>query len=119
MVRVMGAGLASTAGLIKISVPAPVTSESPEKPVVTADSAVGAGETGTPPPKTWKFVKNFGVADVILFEDGTTYTFRAIKRNDGPGYLANSYLNTSDKKLAANLRKAARNKSLGVVEVTA
>jgi hypothetical protein len=77
----------------------------------------GAGSKGAPPtPPKFKFVKNFGVADVIKFADGTKFQFRMIRRNTG-GYQPNSFAVTDDEKLAGNLREASKNKALGIVEV--
>jgi hypothetical protein len=79
----------------------------------------GVGTEGTPPVTvpTFEFVKNFGVADVIVFADKTTFSFRIIERNSG-GYAPNSFVKTTDAKLAANLREAAKNSALGIVEIT-
>lgn len=78
----------------------------------------GAGSKGAPPVllKKWKFVKNFGVANVIRFEDKSSFQFRKINRNTG-GYQSNSFVETSDEKLANNLRAASKNKALGIAEV--
>lgn len=77
----------------------------------------GAGSKGAPPvlPK-YKFVKNFGVADVIKFKDDTTFQFRKISRNTG-GFQSNSFVETNDEKLAENLLAASENPSLGIVQV--
>jgi hypothetical protein len=86
-------------------------------PPVTPDPA-------TPPvpaaaPKQWKFVKLFGVADVIRMPDGSKFQFRAILRNDGDGYLTNSFVITEDEKFANGLRKVAgRIPALGIKEVS-
>ena len=87
-----------------------VTAEAKEN----RDGARGEGALPTPP--RFKFVKNFGVGDVLRFEDGTTFSFRKIQRNTG-GYASNSFVITDDEKLAQNLREASRNKALGIVEV--
>src|SRR5580704_12324681 len=74
----------------------------------------GEGSKGSPPvlPK-YKFVKNFGVADVIKFPDKTTFQFRKISRNTG-GFQHNSFVETNDEKLAENLRAASKNAALGI-----
>jgi hypothetical protein len=78
----------------------------------------GARSKGAPPaPFKFHFVKLFGVADVIRFEDGSKFKFRLISRNGNKGYAPNSFLKTNDEKLAANLREAAKNKSRGIVEI--
>lgn len=78
----------------------------------------GAGSKGAPPaPLKFHFVKNFGVADVLKFTDGTKFSFRRIQRNKGGGYAPNSFLKTDDEKLAANLREAAKNPARGIVEI--
>lgn len=69
-----------------------------------------------PVPPKYKFVKNFGVANVLRFEDGTTFQFRKIERNTG-GFQSNSFVETNDEKLAENLRAASKNKALGVMQV--
>lgn len=90
----------------------------------------GVGNQGSPsvlppvvqqaaqPVKVWKFVKNFGPADLVKFPDGTNFSFRLIKLNDGSGYAQNSYVTTSDIALANNLRAASKNPALGIVETT-
>jgi hypothetical protein len=79
-----------------------------------------AAESSAPAPvaQRWKFVKNFGVADVFKFKDGTSFTFRQINRNTDFGIHPNSFIVTSDEKLAGNLRELAQNPHTGVVEVT-
>ena len=78
----------------------------------------GARGKGAPPaPFKFHFVKLFGVADVIRFEDGSKFKFRLISRNGNKGYAPNSFLKTDDEKLAENLRVAAKNKSRGIVEI--
>jgi len=78
----------------------------------------GARGKGAPPSLgKFHFVKLFGVADVLRFEDGTKFKFRLISRNGNQGYAPNSFLKTDDEKLAANLREAAKNKSRGIVEI--
>lgn len=78
----------------------------------------GTREKGVPPIllKKYKFVKNFGVSDVLKFEDGSTFQFRKISRNTG-GYQSNSFVETDDEKLASNLRAASANKATGIVQV--
>lgn len=92
-----------------------------ERVAVTGDAkgiAGGVGVKGTPPvPPKFHFVKLFGVADVLRFKDGTKFTFRLIERNNGGGYAPNSFLKTDDEKLSENLREAAKNKALGIVEI--
>lgn len=78
----------------------------------------GAATEPTTPAKQWKFVKNFGVADVLSFPDGTSYTFPQRVRNNDFGLHTNSYLVTSDEKLANNLREFSKNPYSGVVEVS-
>jgi hypothetical protein len=79
----------------------------------------GAGSKGAPltPQFKFHFVKLFGVGDQIKFEDGTTFKFRLIERNNGAGYAPNSFVKTNDEMLADNLREAARNKALGIREI--
>lgn len=84
---------------------------------VNNPSAAKAGEKPVPPKARWRFVKNFGPADVIRFRDGSTFQFRLIKRNDGSGYQAGSQVDTDNEGLARKLREAAKNSALGLVEV--
>ena len=77
----------------------------------------GAGSKGAPPSLKFHFVKLFGVADVLKFADGTTYSFRKILRNNNQGFARNSFVKTDDEKLTANLREAAKNKAWGIVEI--
>lgn len=67
--------------------------------------------------KKYHFVKRFTPADVITFKDGTSYTFPLIMRNDTGGFSPGSELKTNDEKLAKNLREAAKNPHLGLVEI--
>ncbi len=92
-----------------------------EVPVETVPPVVEAPKAAEPakPVTKWKFVKNFGVADVLTFKDGTDFQFRAIQRNDGFGYMTNSFVVTEDKILADNLREFAKNRHSGVIEVPA
>jgi hypothetical protein len=64
-----------------------------------------------------KFVKLDSVAQKLRFRDGSTFQFRLIKRNDGNGYMSNSFVVTDDETLINNLKEAALNKASGVVEV--
>lgn len=88
--------------------------------VATAKGVVaanGAGEKGAPSAaKSWKFVKYFCPAETLLFPDGTTFKFRLIELNTG-GYSSMSNLETTDEKLANNLREAAKNPCSGVKEI--
>lgn len=77
-----------------------------------------AGEKPAARKARYRFVKNFGPADVIRFRDGSKFRFRLIKRNDGSGYLPGAQVDTDDESLAQKLREAAKNPALGLVEVT-
>jgi hypothetical protein len=69
------------------------------------------------PVKRWRFVKLHGVVQEIQLRDGSKFKFRLIQLNDGSGYSSTSEVTTSDEKLASNLRDAAKNPHLGIVEV--
>lgn len=110
--------------------------DTPEKQVLKPDEAlqkVNAGPVTDPvseQPTTeapevkptskkprWKFVKRFGVADKLVFPDGSEFKFRLIRLNDGSGYCSSSEVITEDEKLAENLREIAKTPETGVVEV--
>jgi hypothetical protein len=78
-----------------------------------------AAEAAPVPGQSWKFAKVFGIGDTLVFPDKSTFQFRAIKRNDGNGFMPNSTVVTTDETLANNLRAAAQNKATGVIEITA
>lgn len=95
----------------------------PEAPAATDTVQVAppARPDGQPlvptPPKQYKFVKLFCVAEELMFKDGSTFTFRLIMRNDGTGYAGSSFEVTTDETLANNLRETAKNPVHGVTEV--
>jgi len=83
-------------------------------------ASLAKAQTGgkpAPPKARWKFVKNFGAAEVIRFRDGSTFQFRLVRRNDGSGYQPSAQVETGDKILAQKLREAAKAPGLGLVEV--
>lgn len=93
----------------------------PAAAIKAADDAKGitgaVGSKGAAPTLSkFKFVKNFGVADLIKFADGTTFKFRLIDRNTG-GFQPNSFVETDDEKLASNLHAASKNRALGIVQI--
>lgn len=77
------------------------------------DVNTGASGKGVP---VFRFQKNFCPAEQIKFSDGTSYTFRLIELNTG-GYSPMSRMETTDEKLANNLREAAKNPCSGIQEI--
>jgi hypothetical protein len=67
--------------------------------------------------KKVKFAKRFTVADVFTLPDGSLFSFRKIKRNDGSGFAPSSEHETDDEVLIEILREAAKNPATGVVEI--
>lgn len=67
--------------------------------------------------QTWKFVKRHTPGQTLRFKDGTEYMFPWIRKNDGSGYLSSSVMETSDPKLAENLRGAVKAGCFGVIEL--
>jgi hypothetical protein len=96
------------------AVEAPAEIVSPD-PVKTDEGKDAKGA----PKSAVKFVKNFCVADVFKFKDGTEFSFRQINRSTDFGVHPNSFVVTEDEKLIENLRQAAKNPYAGIVEVTA
>jgi len=94
--------------------PAPVAAPAP----VLSDAAVrlNAALAKANKPLKYRFIKRFTPADVIKFADGSEFTFPLILRNTG-GYAPSSEFKTDDEKLANNLRDAAKNPHLGLVEI--
>ncbi len=76
----------------------------------SATTPAKAGDEGAAsPPKsnvpTWRFAKLWGVAEILRFKDGTTYTFPLIRRNSQSGYSPTSSAFITDETLAKNLRE--------------
>lgn len=84
--------------------------------VIASQANASAAPASSVP--SWKFAKVFGVADVLVFADKTTFQFRKIERNDGNGFLPNSIVVTTDEVLANNLRAATKIRESGVMELT-
>ena len=95
-----------------------------EKPVVSVAVALKRraekSAHATPPESSkarWRFIKLFGVRDVIRFRDGGEFTFRPIRRNDEAGFLPTTQVDVESESLAQRLREASKNPALGLVEV--
>lgn len=56
----------------------------------------------------FRFAKLWAVTEPLKFRDGTEFKFRPIRRNNMPGYSPTSSLETTDEKLAENLRELAK-----------
>ncbi len=99
----------------------PAKTESPveAQKQVPQQSAENIAQSLPPKAKKWKFIKNYGVAQELKFKDGSSFTFRLIERNDGSGYMTNSFVVTEDETLAKNLRELGKNPHSAVVEVSA
>lgn len=69
------------------------------------------------PKPSWKFVKLYGVSELLTFRDGSEFKFRLIRLNDRGGYSPTSEVVTDDETLAKNLRAAEKRGRHGVVEV--
>jgi len=65
----------------------------------------------------FRFVKTMAVAEELVFEDGSTFRFPLVKRNDGSGYADSSTVETDDPVLAKNLRVKAYAKVHSVHEL--
>jgi hypothetical protein len=65
----------------------------------------------------FRFVKQHGVAQKLRFKDGTEFSFRRIKLNDGSGIAPSSEVVTEDATLAKNLRALAKTGDYGIVEI--
>jgi len=64
---------------------------------------------------SWRFVKQHTPGQVLRFKDGSEFKFRLIKSNDGSGFCPSSNVDTTDEKLAENLRSLSS--GYGVVEI--
>lgn len=88
---------------------APVVVKPVDKTTIPANPAPApAAPKSASAVKVFHFVKNGSVADKIVFADKTTYQFRLILRNDNSGYQGQSFVKTTDAKLAENLREVAK-----------